>query len=207
MKTVIVDAVGDQCPIPVVKATRALRELTEPGTLEVRVDNEIAVQNLTKMANQKGYGVKSEKLAVNQFKVTMTVGEGAVAPAVNEAEECLVVPGGKKKTVVVAISSDKMGEGSDELGHILMKSFLYALGQQDELPDAIIFYNGGAHVTCQESPALEDLKSMEAQGVEITTCGTCLDHYGLRDQLKVGSVSNMYAIVERLTGADLVIKP
>ena len=118
-----------------------------------------------------------------------------------------MVPGGKKKTVVVAISSDKMGEGSDELGHILMKSFLYALGQQDELPDAIIFYNGGAHVTCQESPALEDLKSMEAQGVEITTCGTCLYHYGLRDQLKVGSVSNMYAIVERLTGADLVIKP
>ena len=205
---ITVNAMGDAGPIPVVKTKNAIRELGEAGgVVETLVDNEIAVQNLTKMANQKGYGVKSEKLAVNQFKVTMTVGEGAVAPAVNEAEECLVVPGGKKKTVVVAISSDKMGEGSDELGHILMKSFLYALGQQDELPDAIIFYNGGAHVTCQESPALEDLKSMEAQGVEITTCGTCLDHYGLRDQLKVGSVSNMYAIVERLTGADLVIKP
>ena len=205
---ITVNAMGDACPIPVVKTKNAIRELGEAGgVVETLVDNEIAVQNLTKMANQKGYGVKSEKLAVNQFKVTMTVGEGAVAPAVNEAEECLVVPGGKKKTVVVAISSDKMGEGRDELGHILMKSFLYALGQQDELPDAIIFYNGGAHVTCQESPALEDLKSMEAQGVEITTCGTCLDHYGLRDQLKVGSVSNMYAIVERLTGADLVIKP
>ena len=202
-----VNAMGDACPIPVVKTKNAIRDLNGAGTVETLVDNEIAVQNLQKMAKQKGYGVKSEKLAVNQFKVTMTVGEGAVAPAVNEAEECLVVPGGKKKTVVVAISSDKMGEGSDELGHILMKSFLYALGQQDELPDAIIFYNGGAHVTCQESPALEDLKSMEAQGVEITTCGTCLDHYGLRDQLKVGSVSNMYAIVERLTGADLVIKP
>ena len=205
---ITVNAMGDACPIPVVKTKNAIRELGEAGVVvETLVDNEIAVQNLTKMANQKGYGVKSEKLAVNQFKVTMTVGEGAEAPAVNEAEECLVVPGGKKKTVVVAISSDKMGEGSDELGHILMKSFLYALGQQDELPDAIIFYNGGAHITCQESPALEDLKSMEAQGVEITTCGTCLDHYGLRDQLKVGSVSNMYAIVERLTGADLVIKP
>ena len=205
---ITVNAMGDACPIPVVKTKNAIRELGEAGgVVETLVDNEIAVQNLTKMANQKGYGVKSEKLAVNQFKVTMTVGEGAVAPAVNEAEECLVVPGGKKKTVVVAISSDKMGEGSDELGHILMKSFLYALGQQDELPDAIIFYNGGAHITCQESPALEDLKSMEAQGVEITTCGTCLDHYGLRDQLKVGSVSNMYATVERLTGADLVIKP
>lgn len=205
---ITVNAMGDACPIPVVKTKNAIRELGEAGgVVETLVDNEIAVQNLTKMANQKGYGVKSEKLAVNQFKVTMTVGEGAEAPAVTEAEECLVVPGGKKKTVVVAISSDKMGEGSDELGHILMKSFLYALGQQDELPDAIIFYNGGAHITCQESPALEDLKSMEAQGVEITTCGTCLDHYGLRDQLKVGSVSNMYAIVERLTGADLVIKP
>ena len=205
---ITVNAMGDACPIPVVKTKNAIRELGEAGgVVETLVDNEIAVQNLTKMANQKGYGVKSEKLAVNQFKVTMTVGEGVEAPAVNEAEECLVVPGGKKKTVVVAISSDKMGEGSDELGHILMKSFFYALSQQDELPDAIIFYNGGAHVTCQESPALEDLKSMEAQGVEITTCGTCLDHYGLRDQLKVGSVSNMYAIVERLTGADLVIKP
>ena len=205
---ITVNAMGDACPIPVVKTKNAIRELGEAGgVVETLVDNEIAVQNLTKMANQKGYGVKSEKLAVNQFKVTMTVGEGAEAPAANEVEECLVVPGGKKKTVVVAISSDKMGEGSDELGHILMKSFLYALGQQDELPDAIIFYNGGAHVTCQESPALEDLKSVEAQGVEITTCGTCLDHYGLRDQLKVGSVSNMYAIVERLTGADLVIKP
>ena len=205
---ITVNAMGDACPIPVVKTKNAIRELGEAGgVVETLVDNEIAVQNLTKMANQKGYGVKSEKLAVNQFKVTMTVGEGAEAPAVNEAEECLVVPGGKKKTVVVAISSDKMGEGSDELGHILMKSFLYALGQQDELPDAIIFYNGGAHVTCQESPSREDLKSIEAQGVDLTTGGTCLDHYGLRDQLKVGSVSNMYAIVERLTGADLVIKP
>ena len=202
-----VNAMGDACPIPVVKTKNAIRDLNGAGTVETLVDNEIAVQNLQKMAKQKGYGVKAEKLGEHQFKVTMTVGEGAEAPTVNEAEECLVVPGGKKKTVVVAISSDKMGEGSDELGHILMKSFLYALGQQDELPDAIIFYNGGAHITCQESPALEDLKSMEAQGVEITTCGTCLDHYGLRDQLKVGSVSNMYAIVERLTGADLVIKP
>ena len=205
---ITVNAMGDACPIPVVKTKNAIRELGEAGgVVETLVDNEIAVQNLTKMANQKGYGVKSEKLAVNQFKVTMTVGEGAEAPAVNEAEECLGAPGGKKKPVGVAITSDTLGAGSDELGHILMKSFLYALGQQDELPDAIIFYNGGAHITCQESPALEDLKSMEAQGVEITTCGTCLDHYGLRDQLKVGSVSNMYAIVERLTGADLVIKP
>ena len=134
---ITVNAMGDACPIPVVKTKNAIRELGEAGgVVETLVDNEIAVQNLTKMANQKGYGVKSEKLAVNQFKVTMTVGEGAEAPAGNEAEECLVVPGGKKKTVGVAISSDKMGEGSDELGPILMKSFLYARGQQD--PPALL---------------------------------------------------------------------
>ena len=84
---ITVNAMGDACPIPVVKTKNAIRELGEAGgVVETLVDNEIAVQNLTKMANQKGYGVKSEKLAVNQFKVTMTVGEGAVAPAVNEAE-------------------------------------------------------------------------------------------------------------------------
>jgi selenium metabolism protein YedF len=88
-----------------------------------------------------------------------------------------------------------------------MKGFLYALSQQEELPGTILFYNGGASLTCQESPALEDLKSMEAQGVEILTCGTCLDFYGLKEKLAVGSVTNMYTIVEKLTQAEKVIRP
>jgi selenium metabolism protein YedF len=108
---------------------------------------------------------------------------------------------------VVVISSDQMGEGSAELGKTLLKGFVYALSQQDTLPATMLFYNGGAHLTCTGSPALEDLKQMEAQGVEIMTCGTCLNHYGLAEQLQVGSVTNMYVIAEKLTGADLVIKP
>ena len=201
-----VNAMGDACPIPVVKTKNAIKELgAAGGVVETLVDNEIAVQNLTKMANQKGFGVRSEKLGENEFKVTMTVGEGAEQIADSEPTACIVPSGAKN--IVVAIGSGQMGEGSEKLGKTLLKGFIYALGQQDVLPKTILFYNGGAAVTCEDSPSLEDLKSLEAQGVEIMTCGTCLDFYGLTEKLKVGEVTNMYAIVEKLTGADLVVKP
>ena len=90
---------------------------------------------------------------------------------------------------------------------ILMKSFLYALTQQDELPDTILCYNGGAKLTCEGSESLEDLKDLAARGVEILTCGTCLNFYGITEKLQVGSVTNMYDIVERMSSADRVIKP
>lgn len=202
-----VNAIGDACPIPVVKTKNAIRELAGPGIVETLVDNEIAVQNLTKMANQKGYGVKSKKLGENQYKVAMTIGEGAEIPEENEAEACLVQPGPRKKKIVAVISSSEMGGGSEELGKALMKGFIYALGQQDVLPGTILFYNSGAAMSCEGSPALEDLKSMEAQGVEILTCGTCLDFYHLKEKLQVGEVTNMYVIVEKMTGADLIVKP
>jgi len=201
-----VNALGDACPIPVVKTKNAIRELNGAGVVETLVDNEIAVQNLTKMAHQKGYGVQSVKLEPGKFQVTMTIGEGNTAPESNEPEICLVTPGTAKNTVVV-ISSSRMGEGNDELGGVLMKGFIFALSQLDELPKTILFYNGGAPLTCEESPALEDLKSLEAQGVEILTCGTCLKYYGMEDKLKVGGITNMYTIVEKMTGASLIVKP
>ena len=108
---------------------------------------------------------------------------------------------------MVAVTSDAMGHGSDELGKNLMKGFLYALSQLDELPKTILFYNGGARLTTEGSLSLEDLKSMEAQGVQIMTCGTCLNYYGLTEKLAVGSVTNMYSIVETLAKADKIIKP
>lgn len=205
-----VNAMGDACPIPVVKTKNAINELKGAGVVETLVDNEIAVQNLTKMANQKGYGVKSEKLGENEFKVTMTIGEASETAANEgaEAEEevtCFVPA--KKKNVVVVISAGHMGEGNEELGKALLKGFIYAISQQDELPSTILFYNGGASVTCEGSVSLEDLKSMEAQGVEILTCGTCLNFYGLTEKLSVGGVTNMYVIAEKMTQADLIVKP
>ena len=203
---ITVNAIGDTCPIPVVKTLNAIRELKSPEVIETLVDNEIAVQNLTRMANQKGHGVRSEKLGEKAFKVTITVGDVSAQSQEPEAVTCLLPAAGKPNTVVV-ISSKSMGHGSEELGNALMKGFLYALSQQEQLPDTILFYNGGASIPCQGSVSLEDLKSMEAQGVEILTCGTCLNFYGLTEQLAVGSVTNMYTIVEKMNGADRIIKP
>ncbi len=201
-----VNAIGDTCPIPVVKTKNAVKELGEKGgTVETLVDNEIAVQNLTKMANQKGYGVKSEKIDENTFRVVMTVGSGAVWEEEPELE--CIVPTQNKKNTVVVISSDCMGAGDEKLGKTLLKGFIYAIGQQDELPSTMLFYNSGAFITCEDSPAIEDLKSLEAMGVEILTCGTCLNFYGLTEKLKVGEVTNMYAIAEKMTNAELIVKP
>ena len=199
-----VNAMGDTCPIPVVKTKDAIRRLgADGGVVETLVDNEIAVQNLTKMANQKGYGVESEKLGENEYRVTMTVGAGADLPAENEETVC-AVPAGQKNTVVV-VAADHMGEGQGELGKNLLKAFLYALSQQERLPKTLLFYNGGAALTCQGSLSLEDLQSMAERGVEILTCGTCLNFYGIADRLKVGTVSNMYDILGAMQRADKVI--
>mgnify|MGYP002513916068 CR=1 FL=1 len=100
-----------------------------------------------------------------------------------------------------------MGSGDDKLGATLMKGFIYALNQQEQLPATILFYNGGASITCEGSVSLEDLKSMEAQGVEILTCGTCANYFGLEGKQAVGSITNMYVIVEKLTSAAKVIRP
>ena len=202
-----VNAMGDACPLPVVKAKNAIKELGGAGIVEVKVDNEIAVQNLAKMAKQKGYGMKSHKISATEYDVTLEVGEGAAATGVEDIPEvCAVVPTAEKK-IVVAINSARMGHGHDELGTVLMKGFIFALTQQDKLPTTILFYNGGANLTIEGSASLEDLKNLEAQGVEIMTCGTCLNYYNVADKLAVGEVTNMYAIVEKLTQADLVVMP
>lgn len=204
---ITVNAIGDPCPIPVVKTLNAIKELKTSDVIETLVDNEIAVRNLTRMADQKGYAVKAEKLGEKEFKVTITVGEAALNQTVETENVVCVLPGNAKKNTVVVISSKAMGHGGDELGTALMKGFLYALGQQEQLPSTILFYNSGAFITCEGSVSLEDLKSMEAQGVEILTCGTCLNFYGLTEKLAVGQVTNMYTIVEKMTGADLIVKP
>ena len=100
-----------------------------------------------------------------------------------------------------------MGRGSEELGRTLMKGFLFAVGQLPQLPKTILFYNGGAHLTVEGSPVLEDLKKLEAQGVEILTCGTCLNYYGITEKLAVGGVTNMYVIAEKMLNAGNVVKP
>ena len=192
------DERGKQCPLPVIEAKKAL-EASAPGEkVEVVVDNEIAVQNLSKMADHKGLAVCSEKTGDREFLVTITAGEGndqaSEAPAA--AEEVTCTPDGRRKGMVVVLSSK-----------LLMKGFVFALTQQDMLPETILLYNSGAFLSCEGSDNLEDLKTLEAQGVEILTCGTCLNHYGLAEKRQVGGVTNMYEIVEKMTKASVVVRP
>ena len=107
----------------------------------------------------------------------------------------------------VVLSAEKMVMGNDELGGALMKAFVFALSQQETLPDTILCYNGGVKLTCEGSESLEDLKYMAARGVEIMSCGTCLNFYDLKEKLAVGEVTNMYVIVEKMSGADRVVRP
>lgn len=203
------DERGKQCPLPVIEAKKAL-EASAPGEkVEVVVDNEIAVQNLSKMADHKGLAVCSEKTGEREFLVTITTGEGngetAQAPAA--AEEVTCTPDGRRKGMVVVLSSNQMGQGDEVLGKLLMKGFVFALTQQDMLPETILLYNSGAFLSCEGSDNLEDLKTLEAQGVEILTCGTCLNHYGIAEKRQVGGVTNMYEIVEKMTKASVVVRP
>ena len=184
------------------KTQKAMQELGGAGTVETLVDNETAVQNLGKLAASKGCTSKTEKLGENEYRVTITVGENAKVE--EQSGECYTC--GKPKTVVV-LSSDKMGSGNDELGGALMKAFVFALSQQETLPDTILCYNGGVKLTCEGSESLEDLKGMAARGVEIMSCGTCLNFYDLKEKLAVGEVTNMYVIVEKMSGADRVVRP
>lgn len=208
-----IDARGEACPIPVVRTLKALGALAGPGTVETIVDNEIAVQNLTRMGEGKGCTVSSERTGEKEWRVTVTA-DAAVAVASGEPESVTCdVPGAASgagaapRNVVVAITSECMGTGDDVLGKKLMGSFIYSLTQLDELPACVVLYNGGAHLSCEGSPALEDLRGLAESGVEVLTCGTCLDHYGIADTLAVGEVTNMYVIAQRLTGASLVVRP
>lgn len=201
----IVDARGLACPQPVIKAKEALKGMEE-GILKVLVDNEIAVQNVMKLGNYEGVSPVSEKKSEGEFEILFHVNrESGNTVETAKEEECLT--DARKKGLVAVLSSDQMGGGNEELGRILMKGFVYALTQLEELPETVLLYNGGARLSVEGSQSLEDLKSLEAQGVEILTCGTCLNFYELADKLKVGSVTNMYEIVEKMSGARLVIRP
>ena len=201
----IIDCFGLACPLPVVNAKKAAEELHAGDVLTVLVDNEIAVQNLSRFAEHKGFNVSAEKKADKEYAVIMTI-SGAAAEETKEEEIACVVDS-RRKGMLVVLSGNVMGTGDPKLGTSLMKAFVFALTKQDQLPDTILCYNTGAYLTCEGADTLEDLKLLESEGVTILTCGTCLDFYGLKEKLAVGGVTNMYDIVERMENAAQIIKP
>ncbi len=206
----IIDAKGVPCPQPVIKTKQALKEMKE-GTLTVLVDNEIAVQNVMKLGTYLKMSPSSEKKAEGEYEVILHVTEQEAAKTeeskTDTETDTICAPDNRKKGLIAVIASDQMGSGSEELGRALMKGFIYALTQLEQLPETVILYNGGARLSTETSESIDDLKSLEAQGTEILTCGTCLNFYGLSDKLKVGSVTNMYEIAEHLAAASSVMRP
>ena len=202
-----VNAIGDACPIPVVKTKNAIRELGGSGVVEVSVDNEIAVQNLLKMAKQKEYEAAFEKKSNTEYIVTINVKGGEVSDAKPVTKATVKSDEIKLKETIVVIDSDKMGDGDEEFSKTLLKGFIYALSSQDIPPAKILFYNTGVRLTTEGSASIEDLKVLEKAGAKIYSCGACLNNYGLTEKLSVGEVTNMYDIVSYLMEADLVIRP
>jgi selenium metabolism protein yedF len=202
-----VNAIGDACPIPVVKTKNAIRELGGSGVVEVSVDNEIAVQNLLKMAKQKEYEASFEKKSNTEYIVTINVNGGEVSEAKPVTKTAVKSDEIKLKETIVVIDSDKMGDGDEEFSKTLLKGFIYALSSQDIPPAKILFYNTGVRITTEGSASIEDLKVLENAGAKIYSCGACLNNYGLSEKLLVGEVTNMYDIVSYLMEADLVIRP
>lgn len=198
------DGRGKACPLPVIEAKKVLDTLLEGDSLEVAVDDFVAVQNLRKLAEQKHYACSSDKMAEDNFLVTLTV---TGTSGKETADSIEFIPDSRVPKIVVVLSSDKMGEGDEKLGHTLMKGFIYALTEQDQLPETIIMYNSGSYLAVEDSDSLADLKLLESQGVEILTCGTCLNHYGLTEKLSVGSITNMYVIAEKQMEAKMIVKP
>lgn len=190
----VIDAKGLACPQPVILAKKAIDGGEKNFTMIV--DNKTAVENLMRLADNSGYkAVAAEKDGV--FEVAFS-GDGtapcAVPAAVPEA-------GGKW---AIFVPSDTLGRGESELGASLIKMFFYTLAQEENTPDYILFMNAGVTLPCNDEVS-GHLRALADKGVEILVCGTCLNFYGLKEELKVGTVSNMYDILQRMQDASKVI--
>lgn len=182
-----INAKGLLCPKPVIITKQKLDEMEE-GTVEVEVDNRVCVNNLEKFAQGQGFDFDYKEFAEDDYLVTIVKSRDSVAKEETSGDE-----------FTLAITSNTMGGGEEELGKILIKSFVYTVSQTKPLPKTIVFYNKGVFLTCEGSEVLDDLKAMADQGVEIISCGTCLDYYKLKEKLQIGEISNMYTIYEKLS--------
>lgn len=205
MKKIDIDAMGLACPGPVLEAKKAMKNTPDADCIEVSIDNDIAVQNLQKLANKEGWQFESDKISDSEFKARFLKDEKAAAAAAAAKEaEASSGASGESGDYIISIGSRYMGSGNDELGEKLMNSLIFSLTQVDKAPKAVVFFNEGVYLTTHESKQVEDLKVLAENGTQIISCGTCLGFFELEDKLLVGEVSNMYEIVEVLSSARVI---
>lgn len=195
--TTKVDARGLACPQPVIQTRRAMQDADHVVTL---VDNENAATNVRQMALSAGWEAQVTQEGTDLI-VEMIRREAArqTVPETLGKAEFLAGP------LVLALSGEKMGRGEAELGQVLMRSFFHTLTEVQPRPDAILLFNTAVKLACLESPVLDDLHTLEAGGVQVLACGTCLGHFGLKDKLAAGRISNMYEIAEMMLRAGKVV--
>lgn len=192
-----VDARGLDCPKPVIQTKKAIEKMDVDNVLTI-VDNKIAKENVSKLADNLNCNYTVEEIGSDYY----------IDIHKCEILEKEVLPERKASIheTVIVVGKDKLGEGNDELGEVLIKGYFYTLTEVQPYPKAILFLNGGVNLTIEGSAVLENLRILESQGVEILSCGTCLDYYMAKDKLAVGGVSNMFTIVEHMNNAKNTIR-
>lgn len=188
------DCTGKTCPQPVLD-TKTLLDSTSPDQVTITVDNEASRENVKRFLESRGYAVSIEALGDRATLLAVKQAEGKAAQAEHPRKVCAYIAG------------ETMGRGSDELGAILMKSFFFSLKELNPLPWRVLFVNAGVKLSCEGSELLPHLKELEDRGVELLSCGTCLDFYNLKEKLRVGKVTNMFEIVSTLSESTAVLKP
>lgn len=186
-----VDARGLVCPEPVIMTKKALDSCNVNEVLAI-VDDPAALENISRMV--KNMNLES-MIQEQDGSFYINISKEELRPEKNNLR-----PG-----TVVLVKSNMLGQGNDDLGSTLMKSFMYSLTQLDEEINALIFLNSGVLLTTAGSELIEYIKQLEKNGVKVVSCETCLDFYDLTDKLAVGTIGNMYSITEALLQATKVI--
>lgn len=187
------DLKGKTCPAPVIETKRFI-EGRAVEQVQVLVDNDTSRENVARFLESRGYKVAVSK---EDYGFCLTARHTGTGPA-----EALEI-----KKIAVLIAGEGMGRGDDQLGAVLMRSFLHTLKELSPLPWKLIFVNAGVKLTTEGSGYLSVLQEIAKLGVDIVSCGTCLDFFHLKEKLRVGRVTNMYEIVSSLAEATHTIKP
>lgn len=192
----IIDAMGLACPRPVILTKKAIRE-ENLDEVTVKVDNEIATENLTKMGKQLGFSAEVKTNSKTDYEVYLKKTGDAQCELMFEEDS---------SEYIVVISSDHMGTGDEAFSKNLLEGFVYALTEQDVAPKYVVFYNMGVTLPSLNEKVIGDLKALEERGTQVLSCGLCLGQYDLKEKLQVGEVTNMYRICELMIQYK-VVKP
>lgn len=194
----IIDCNGLACPMPVIK-TKKYFDLEESKEALVIVDNEVAKNNILRLA--KGINLNSSYIEEDGiYKIQLSKGliEKAIENKSNIEKE--------KSGLSILVASNLLGNGDEKLGETLMKVYINTLAETDVLPENLMFLNSGVKLTCEGSDVLDSLSTLKNKGVNIISCGACLDFYNLKEKIKVGEIGNMYQIIEIMNTSNNTIK-